>query len=484
MKEKFIKKSAIFTRGLSNMAKFNMAMKKNEMPAQDPNVRNKNFLEVALGYTPEQAIDEAKRCLQCKHRPCVGGCPVGIDIPGFIKETSEGNFEAAYEIISQSNSLPAVCGRVCPQESQCEQVCVRGIKGEPVAIGRLERFVADYHMANNKEKIEKPASNGHKVAVIGSGPAGLACAGELAKKGYDVTIFEALHVAGGVLVYGIPEFRLPKAIVQKEIDTLKELGVKIATNMVIGKVLSIDELMGDYGFEAVFIGSGAGLPRFMNIPGENLNGVYSANEFLTRINLMKAYEDDSFTPVHTGKKVAVVGGGNVAMDAARCAKRLGADVTIVYRRTEKELPARLEEIEHAKEEGIEFMLLTNPTEIIGDENGWTKKIRCQKMELSEPDDSGRARPVPIPGSEFDMDVDSVIMSIGTSPNPLIKSTTEGLETHKWGGIIVQEDTGLTSRKGVYAGGDAVTGAATVILAMGAGKSAAAAIDEFIKNKGE
>ena len=461
------------------MAKFNMSMKKNEMPAQDPNVRNKNFLEVALGYSSEQAIDEAKRCLQCKHKPCVNGCPVGIDIPAFIKETGEGNFECAYEIISESNSLPAVCGRVCPQESQCEQVCVRGIKGESVGIGRLERFVADYHMENDNEKIEKPASNGHKVAVVGSGPAGLACAGVLAKKGYEVTIFEALHVAGGVLVYGIPEFRLPKAIVQKEIDTLKDLGVTIATNMVIGKVLSIDELIVEYNFEAVFIGSGAGLPRFMNIPGENLNGVYSANEFLTRVNLMKAYKENSSTPIHTGNKVAVVGGGNVAMDAARCAKRLGADVTIIYRRTEKELPARLEEIEHAKEEGIDFKFLTSPNE-----KGWTKKIRCEQMELSEPDDSGRARPVPIPNSEFDLDVDSVIMSIGTSPNPLIKSTTKGLETHKWGGIIVEEDTGLTSREGVYAGGDAVTGAATVILAMGAGKDAAAAIDKFISSKGE
>ena len=464
------------------MAKPNMSMKKNEMPAQAPDVRNSNFLEVALGYTPEQANDEAKRCLQCKHRPCVNGCPVGINIPAFLKETAEGNFEAAYEIISESNSLPAVCGRVCPQESQCEQFCVRGKKGEPVAIGRLERFVADYHMANSKEKVEKPASNGHKVAIIGSGPSGLACAGLLAKKGYQVSIFEALHLAGGVLVYGIPEFRLPKAIVQKEIDTLKDLGVEIATNMVIGKVLSIDELMKDHGFEAVFIGSGAGLPKFMNIPGENLNGVYSANEFLTRVNLMKAYKSDSHTPVYIGRKAVVVGGGNVAMDAARCAKRLGSDVSIVYRRTEKELPARMEEVEHAKEEGIEFMFLTSPIEIKGDENCWTDKIICQQMELSEPDDSGRARPIPIPGSEFEIDADSVIMSIGTSPNPLIKSTTKGLETHKWGGIIVDEKTGLTSREGVYAGGDAVTGSATVILAMGAGKTAAAAIDEYIKNK--
>jgi glutamate synthase (NADPH/NADH) small chain len=462
----------------------NMSMKKNEMPAQDPNVRIGNFHEVALGYTEEQAIDEAKRCLDCKHKPCVSGCPVGIDIPAFLQETAQGNFEAAYEIINRSNSLPAVCGRVCPQESQCERVCVRGIKGEAVAIGRLERFVADYHNERNTKIIEKPESNGHKVAVVGSGPAGLACAGDLAKKGYQVTVFEALHLAGGVLVYGIPEFRLPKAIVHKEIDSLKELGVKIATNMVIGKILSIDDMMEEYGFEAVFIGSGAGLPRFMNIPGENLNGVYSANEFLTRVNLMKAYESDSATPIHKGQKVAVVGGGNVAMDAARCAKRLGGDVTIVYRRTEKELPARLEEVEHAKEEGIKFKFLTSPLAIEGDENGWTKRIRCQEMELSEPDDSGRARPVPIPGSEFDMDADCVIMSIGTSPNPLIKSTTKGLETHSWGGIIVDEKTCRTSREGVYAGGDAVTGAATVILAMGAGKSAAAAIDEYIRGKEE
>ena len=461
----------------------NMSMKKNEMPAQAPEVRNKNFCEVALGYTADQAVNEANRCIQCKHKPCINGCPVEIDIPAFIKETAQGNFEAAYHIINRSNSLPAVCGRVCPQESQCEQKCVRGIKGEPVGIGRLERFVADYHIENNTTKPERPVSNGHKVAVIGSGPAGLACAGELAKKGYPVTIFEALHLAGGVLVYGIPEFRLPKSIVQKEIDTLKDLGVKIATNMVIGKVLSIDELIEEYGFEAVFIGSGAGLPRFMNIPGENLNGVYSANEFLTRVNLMKAYESDSTTPIHKGKKVAVVGGGNVAMDAARCAKRLGADVTIVYRRTEKELPARLEEVEHAKEEGIEFKFLTNPLAIEGNDKGWTARMKCQQMELSEPDDSGRARPVPIPGSEFELDVDSVIMSIGTSPNPLIKSTTNGLDTHKWGGIIVDEDTFRTSREGVYAGGDAVTGAATVILAMGAGKSAAAAIDKYIMSKG-
>lgn len=459
----------------------NMSLKKNVMPEQPADVRNKNFLEVALGYTPEQAIDEAKRCLQCKHKPCVGGCPVRINIPAFIAEVAKGEFEAAYQIIAQSSSLPAVCGRVCPQESQCEQKCVRGIKGEPVAIGRLERFVADYHNQNNTELPEKPVSNGRKVAVIGSGPSGLTCAGDLAKKGYDVTIFEALHTAGGVLVYGIPEFRLPKAIVQKEIDGLKALGVKLETNMVIGKTVSIDELMDEFGYEAVFIGSGAGLPRFMNIPGENLNGVYSANEFLTRINLMKAYRDRSKTPIQHGSKVVVVGGGNVAMDAARCAKRLGADVTIVYRRAEKELPARAEEVEHAKEEGIHFNLLTNPIEIKG-KDGWVDKITCIRMELSEPDESGRARPVAVPGSEFEIDADCVIMSIGTSPNPLIKSTTEGLETQRWGGIIADEETGKTSREGVYAGGDAVTGAATVILAMGAGKNAASAIDEYLQNK--
>ncbi|MBP3940298.1 MAG: NADPH-dependent glutamate synthase [Christensenellaceae bacterium] len=459
----------------------NMSLKKNVMPEQPADVRNKNFLEVALGYTPEQAIDEAKRCLQCKHKPCVGGCPVRIDIPAFIAEVAKGEFEAAYQIIAQSSSLPAVCGRVCPQESQCEQKCVRGIKGEPVAIGRLERFVADYHNQNNTELPKKPVSNGRKVAVIGSGPSGLTCAGDLAKKGYDVTIFEALHTAGGVLVYGIPEFRLPKAIVQKEIDGLKALGVKLETNMVIGKTVSIDELMDEFGYEAVFIGSGAGLPRFMNIPGENLNGVYSANEFLTRINLMKAYRDRSKTPIQHGSKVVVVGGGNVAMDAARCAKRLGADVTIVYRRAEKELPARAEEVEHAKEEGIHFNLLTNPIEIKG-KDGWVDKITCIRMELSEPDESGRARPVAVPGSEFEIDADCVIMSIGTSPNPLIKSTTEGLETQRWGGIIADEETGKTSREGVYAGGDAVTGAATVILAMGAGKNAAAAIDEYLQSK--
>lgn len=460
----------------------NMSLKKNEMPVQQPDVRNKNFKEVALGYTEEQAIDEAKRCLNCKNKPCTSGCPVQIDIPAFIAEVAEGRFEEAYKIITKSSSLPAVCGRVCPQESQCECKCVRGIKGEPVAIGRLERFVADRHNAIVKEDPEVPASNGHKVAVIGSGPSGLACAGDLAKKGYKVTVYEALHVAGGVLSYGIPEFRLPKTIVQKEIDGLKALGVDVETNIIIGKTLSIDELMQKYGFEAVFIGSGAGLPRFMNIKGENLSGVYSANEFLTRINLMKAYKPDSATPIQPGKKAVVVGGGNVAMDAARSAKRLGADVTIVYRRTEKELPARAEEVEHAMEEGIEFKFLTNPVEITSDENKWVKGIVCQQMELSAPDESGRARPVAVEGSEFEIEADCVIMAIGTSPNPLIKSTTNGLETQKWGGIIADEETGLTSREGVYAGGDAVTGAATVILAMGAGKKAAAAIDEYIQNK--
>ena len=403
-------------------------------------------------------------------------------IPDFIKEVAQGNFAGAYDVISQSSSLPAVCGRVCPQESQCESKCVRGIKTEPVGIGRLERFVADWHNAQTDVKVNKPESNGHKVAIVGSGPAGLTCAGDLAKKGYDVTVFEALHLAGGVLVYGIPEFRLPKSIVQKEVDTLKELGVKVETNMVIGRVLSIDELMDDYGFESVFIGSGAGLPRFMNIPGENLCGVYSANEFLTRTNLMKAYKDDSTTPIMHAKKVAVVGGGNVAMDAARCAKRLGAEeVYIVYRRSEEELPARKEEVEHAKEEGIIFKLLNNPVEILGNEDEFVTGMKCIKMELGEPDASGRRRPVEIPGSEFVLDVDAVVISIGTSPNPLIKATTKGLDTQKWGGIIADEN-GLTSREGVYAGGDAVTGAATVILAMGAGKTAAAAIDEYIQNK--
>ncbi len=465
----------------------NMSLKKNEMPSQAPDVRNKNFSEVALGYTPEMAIDEAQRCLNCKNKPCVSGCPVRVHIPDFIKEVADGNFEQAYKIISESSSLPAVCGRVCPQETQCERKCVRGIKGEPVAIGRLERFVADYHNEHCTEKQIKPKSNGIKIAVVGSGPSGLACAGDLAKKGYEVTVFEALHVAGGVLVYGIPEFRLPKSIVAKEVEALKDLGVKIETNMVIGKVLSVDELMSDYGFKAVFIGTGAGLPNFMNIPGEHNKGVYSANEFLTRVNLMKAYKDNSDTPVLRAKNVAVVGGGNVAMDAARSAKRLGAEnVYIVYRRSLEELPARKEEVEHAMEEGIEFKLLNNPTEILGYKNpddnrdarnGFVTGMKCVRMELGEPDEKGRRRPIPVENSEFVLDVDCVIMAIGTSPNPLIKSTTRGLETQKWGGIVAEDETGLTSRDNVYAGGDAVTGAATVILAMGAGKNAAAAIDE-------
>jgi glutamate synthase (NADPH/NADH) small chain len=460
----------------------NMSLKKNEMPVQDPNVRNHNFQEVALGYTEEQAVDEANRCLNCKNRPCVSKCPVAIDIPEFIAKIRERDFEGAYQIIHKSSSLPAVCGRVCPQETQCESKCVRGIKGEPVAIGRLERFVADWHNAHATEKAEVPAPNGHKVAIIGAGPSGLTCAGDMAKMGYKVTVFEALHLAGGVLVYGIPEFRLPKAIVQKEVDTLKDLGVDIETNIVIGKTITIDELFDD-GYEAIFIGSGAGLPRFMNLPGENLKGVYSANEFLTRVNLMKAYKDGSSTPIKSSKGVAVVGGGNVAMDAARCAKRLGAEnVYIVYRRSEAEMPARVEEVEHAKEEGIIFKVLTNPTQILGDENGFVNGMTCVDMQLGEPDESGRRRPVVVEGSEHNLDVDCVVMSIGTSPNPLIRTTTPGLETNRHGCIIAEEDTGLTSREGVYAGGDAVTGAATVILAMGAGKAAAKAMDEYIKNK--
>ena len=461
----------------------NMSPNKNPMPTQDPEVRNKNFKEVALGYTDKQALDEADRCLNCKNMPCVKGCPVNINIPGFISKIKENDLEGAYEILSASSSLPAVCGRVCPQETQCESKCVRGIKTEPVGIGRLERYVADYHNAHCTKEPAPVKSNGHKVAVIGAGPAGLTCAGDLARYGYDVTVFEALHVAGGVLVYGIPEFRLPKSIVAKEIDNLKAMGVRIMTNMVIGKVVSIDELFED-GFEAVFIGTGAGLPRFMNIPGENYTGVYSANEFLTRTNLMKAYDKEhADTPIQNAKKVAVVGGGNVAMDAARCAKRLGAqDVYIVYRRSEEEMPARKEEVEHAKEEGIIFKTLNNPVEILGDENDFVKGMKCVEMELGEPDDSGRRRPVVKAGSEYILDVDCVIMSIGTSPNPLIRSTTEGLETNKHGCIIAQDDSGLTTRTGVYAGGDAVTGAATVILAMGAGKNAAKAIDEYIRNK--
>ena len=459
----------------------NMKIPRTDMPQQEPAVRAKNFLEVATGYTMQMALDEASRCLHCKHKPCVNGCPVNINIPNFIKMITEENFEGAYQVISESSSLPAVCGRVCPQESQCESKCVRGIKTEPVAIGRLERFVADYHNEHSTEKIQKPESNGHKVAVIGSGPSGLTCAGDLAKLGYEVTIFEALHTAGGVLQYGIPEFRLPKAIVNKEVDNLRDLGVDVETNMVIGRVLSIDELMED-GYEAVFIGSGAGLPRFMNIPGENLKGVYSANEFLTRVNLMKAYKEGSTTPIMHAKRVAVVGGGNVAMDAARSALRLGAEeVNIIYRRSDAELPARAEEVHHAKEEGIIFRTLTNPVEILGDDDDAVTGIKCVEMELGEPDASGRRRPIVKEGSEFTIPMDCVIMSIGTSPNPLIKSTTEGLDTQKWGGIIADED-GLTSRPFVYAGGDAVTGAATVILAMGAGKKSAMAIDEYLSNK--
>ena len=470
------------------MAKANMSLTRNAMPVQNAKVRAQNFDEVALGYTEEQAIDEANRCLNCKNMPCVAGCPVKIHIPEFISKIKEGDFEGAYQIITKSSSLPAVCGRVCPQETQCESKCVRGIKGESVGIGRLERFVADWHNTFCTEEPVKPESNGHRVAIVGSGPSGLTCAGDLAKRGYEVTVYEALHTAGGVLVYGIPEFRLPKKIVAKEVDTLKKLGVHIETNVVIGKTLTIDELF-EMGYEAVFVGSGAGLPNFMGIPGESLKGVYSANEFLTRSNLMKSYLQNPETPIMKGGKVAVVGGGNVAMDAARTALRLGADkVYIVYRRSMEELPARKEEIEHAEEEGIEFRLLCNPTEILGynnpddardPKNGFVTGMTCVKMELGEPDERGRRRPVVIPDSEFTIDVDTVIMSIGTSPNPLIKSTTEGLEVNRWGGIVVNED-GLTSRNAVYAGGDAVTGAATVISAMGAGKTAAKAIDDFLK----
>ncbi len=469
------------------MAKANMSLTRNAMPVQDALVRAHNFDEVALGYTEEQAIDEANRCLNCKNMPCVDGCPVKIHIPEFISKIKEGDFEGAYQIITKSSSLPAVCGRVCPQETQCESKCVRGIKGESVGIGRLERFVADWHNTFCQEEPVKPTSNGHRVAIVGSGPSGLTCAGDLAKRGYDVTVYEALHTAGGVLVYGIPEFRLPKKIVAKEVDTLKKLGVHIETNVVIGKTLTIDELF-DMGYEAVFVGSGAGLPNFMGIPGESLKGVYSANEFLTRSNLMKSYLTNPETPIMKGGKVAVVGGGNVAMDAARTALRLGAEkVYIVYRRSMEELPARREEVEHAEEEGIEFRLLCNPTEILGynnpddardPKNGFVTGMTCVRMELGEPDERGRRRPVVIPNSEFTIDVDTVIMSIGTSPNPLIKSTTEGLEVNRWGGIVVNED-GLTSRNAVYAGGDAVTGAATVISAMGAGKTAAKAIDEAL-----
>lgn len=460
----------------------NMNPKKCPMPSQDPMVRNHNFKEVALGYTMDMAVEEAQRCLNCKTKPCISGCPVLIDIPAFIGEVAKGDIAKAYEILSQQTSLPAVCGRVCPQETQCEGKCVRAIKGESVAIGRLERFVADWHRENCAQKPQPVQSNGKKVAVIGAGPTGLTCAGELAKKGYKVTIYEALHTAGGVLVYGIPEFRLPKDIVKYEIDNLKALGVEIETNMVIGKILTIDELF-EMGYEAVYIGSGAGLPKFMGIPGESLKGVYSANEYLTRVNLMKAYKADSKTPIRKSRNVAVVGGGNVAMDAARSAKRLGAEnVYIVYRRGMQELPARAEEIEHAQEEGIIFKLLTNPVEVIGDENGEVKAIRCVEMMLGEPDDSGRRRPVVKPDSEFVIDIDTMIMSIGTSPNPLISSTTEGLETDRWGCIVTNGDDGLTTRDAVYAGGDAVTGAATVILAMGAGKQAAAAIDKMLGEK--
>ena len=468
----------------------NMNPKKNPMPTQDPLVRARNFDEVALGYDEATAIDEALRCLNCKHMPCVNGCPVNIHIPEFITKIKEGDFEGAYQVIAKSSTLPAVCGRVCPQETQCEAVCVRGIKGEPVGIGRLERFVADWHNAHSDQTPDCLPANGHKVAVVGSGPSGLTCAGDLAKLGYSVTVYEALHTAGGVLVYGIPEFRLPKSIVKKEVDGLQRMGVEVVTNVVIGKTLTVDELF-DMGFEAVFIGSGAGLPNFMGIPGEALKGVYSANEYLTRSNLMKSYLASPETPIMKGGKVAVVGGGNVAMDAARTALRLGAEkVYIVYRRSMEELPARREEVEHAEEEGIEFRLLCNPVEILGYQNpedprdvknGSVKAIRCIRMELGEPDERGRRRPVEVKGSEFELDVDTVVISIGTSPNPLIKSTTSGLEVNRWGGIIVTED-GATTKQGVYAGGDAVTGAATVISAMGAGKVAAKAIDEYLKNK--
>lgn len=459
-------------------------IKRNPMPSQDAQIRRRNFEEVALGYTEEMAINEAERCLNCKNSPCVSGCPVGIRIPEFIGQVKNKDFEGAYQTITRASSLPAVCGRVCPQEAQCEGKCVRGIRGEAVGIGRLERFVADRHNANAAATVERPVPNGHRVAVVGSGPSGLTCAGDLAKRGYAVTVFEALHTAGGVLVYGIPEFRLPKAIVAKEIDGLRALGVQFEVNTVIGKTLTVEELMQD-GFEAVFIGSGAGLPRFMGIPGESLKGVYSANEFLTRVNLMKAYQPGSDTPIQKAKRVAVVGGGNVAMDAARCAMRLGADaVSVVYRRSLEELPARREEVEHAMEEGIEFCLLTNPTEIVGDESGFVSGMRCVKMELGEPDASGRRSPVEIPDSAFLLECDCVIMAIGTSPNPLIKSTTAGLEINRRGGIVVEERTGKTSLDGVYAGGDAVTGAATVILAMGAGKTAASAIDAALSGKEE
>ncbi|MCH5342575.1 MAG: NADPH-dependent glutamate synthase [Acetatifactor sp.] len=455
-------------------------LKKVPVREQDPKERAANFKEVCLGYNKEEAMEEATRCINCKNAQCIKGCPVAINIPGFIEQVKAGDIEAAYNVISEASALPAVCGRVCPQESQCEGKCIRGIKGEPVSIGKLERFVADWARENGIKPAANTEKKGKKVAVIGSGPAGLTCAGDLAKMGYDVTIFEALHEAGGVLVYGIPEFRLPKQdVVAKEIENVKALGVEIETNVVIGKSVTIDELLNEEGFSAVFIGSGAGLPKFMGIPGENANGVFSANEYLTRSNLMKAFDENSNTPIMRGKKVAVVGGGNVAMDAARTALRLGAEVHIVYRRSEEELPARVEEVHHAKEEGIIFDLLTNPTEILADEKGWVSGMKCIKMELGEPDESGRRRPVEIPNSEFVMDVDTVIMSLGTSPNPLISSTTEGLEINKWKCIVADEANGKTTKEGVYAGGDAVTGAATVILAMGAGKAAAQGIDEYL-----
>lgn len=457
----------------------NMSLTKVPMPEQDPNVRNKNFLEVAMGYTEEMAMEEASRCLNCKNKPCVSGCPVNVRIPEFVAKVAEGKFEEAYEIITSTNSLPAISGRVCPQENQCEGKCVRGIKGESVSIGRLERFCADYHMKHSDAKAVKPQSNGKKVAVVGAGPSGLTCSGDLAKKGYEVTVFEAFHTAGGVLVYGIPEFRLPKAIVKKEVENLQDLGVEVKTNMVIGRVLSVDELF-EMGYKAIFIGSGAGLPSFMGIEGEDLIGVYSANEYLTRTNLMKAYLDDYDTPIIKSKSVAVVGGGNVAMDAARCAKRLGAEnVYIVYRRGMEEMPARKEEVHHAMEEGIIFKNLNNPVKILGDENGRVRAMECIEMELGEPDASGRRKPIAKEGSNFELPVDTVIMSIGTSPNPLIRSTTPGLDTNKRGCLVVNEDTMQTTREGVYAGGDAVTGAATVILAMGAGKQAAQSIDEYL-----
>ena len=458
-------------------------LKKTPVREQDAKVRATNFEEVCLGYNGEEAKEEASRCINCKNAQCMKGCPVSINIQGFIEKVKNDDIEGAYQVISESSALPAVCGRVCPQESQCEGKCIRGIKGEPISIGKLERFVADWASENGIKPQGAAEKNGKKVAVIGSGPAGLTCAGDLAKMGYDVTIFEALHEAGGVLVYGIPEFRLPKTrVVAKEIENVKSLGVKIETNVVVGKSVTIDELLNEEGFDAVFIGSGAGLPKFMGIPGEQANGVFSANEYLTRSNLMKAFNEDSNTPIMRGKKVAVVGGGNVAMDAARTALRLGSEVHIVYRRSEEELPARVEEVHHAKEEGIIFNLLTNPVEILEDEKGWVKGIRCIKMELGEPDESGRRRPVEVPGSEFVIDVDTVIMSLGTSPNPLISSTTKGLEINKRKCIVAAEENGQTSKEGVYAGGDAVTGAATVILAMGAGKAGAKGIDEYLRNK--